>query len=318
MKKAVYVLFTIFILLSLSACMCAHEWVDANCVNPRTCTKCSITEGEPLGHTLLDADCTHARLCAECGLEEGSPIGHQWINATCVDHKTCSICQELGGPPLGHNYVTIEVIREPTCLLVGLELKKCTTCGNKQEFTTLQLEHDYVTITDKCIETTICQNCNHIGNSSLVHNWYFRSINHIDSCTYSKSTFYGTITCKNCKDSMEGSIVYSPEEFENTFCKWVDTGYYDDIARYPDENTNHVMKFTGYILQDCGNNMYRMSTRGRYDDVIMVDFIGKTNGRILEGDCVTVFGKPNLLYTYTSTLGSRITIPKFTAYYIHF
>ena len=124
--------------------------------------------------------------------------------------------------------------------------------------------------------------------------------------------------CKGCGKTKEGDLKCTEEEFEKIFCSWLSYGSYDDIARYPEENTNYVMKFKGYILQDCGDNLYRMSTSGRYDDVIMVEFVGKTKGRILEDDYVIVYGEPNLLYTYTSTMGSKITIPKFTAYYIHF
>ena len=35
----------------------AHEWTDATCGTPKTCTKCDLTEGEALGHSWQEADC---------------------------------------------------------------------------------------------------------------------------------------------------------------------------------------------------------------------------------------------------------------------
>ena len=40
----------IICVMLLSGCGCQHEWTDADCVTPRTCTLCQETEGEALGH----------------------------------------------------------------------------------------------------------------------------------------------------------------------------------------------------------------------------------------------------------------------------
>ena len=39
------------LILCLSGCACKHEWAEATCMEPKTCTKCGETEGDPLEHT---------------------------------------------------------------------------------------------------------------------------------------------------------------------------------------------------------------------------------------------------------------------------
>ena len=43
---------------------CEHEWVDATCTAPKTCSKCGETEGEALGHTYVEG------VCSVCGANE--------------------------------------------------------------------------------------------------------------------------------------------------------------------------------------------------------------------------------------------------------
>ena len=88
--------------LVLTGCGCDHEWDDATCTEPKTCSKCGETEGEALGHTWSEADCEHPKTCAVCGLTEGDPLGHtegSWetvetdlVNATETLKKNCTVC----------------------------------------------------------------------------------------------------------------------------------------------------------------------------------------------------------------------------------
>ena len=50
MKKKIALLLVLAAALSLCACGHQHSWADATCTEPKTCTECGESEGEPLGH----------------------------------------------------------------------------------------------------------------------------------------------------------------------------------------------------------------------------------------------------------------------------
>ena len=50
MKKRTLAIFLgLLLVFCLSSCACQHEWKEATCTEPKTCTKCGETEGEALG-----------------------------------------------------------------------------------------------------------------------------------------------------------------------------------------------------------------------------------------------------------------------------
>lgn len=100
MKKFMCILMSAILCLSISACGCEHEWQEADCTHPRTCTKCGETEGEALGHEWQEADCEHPKTCSRCGATEGEALGHD--------------AEEWGEPY--NNYVAAETIREKKCV----------------------------------------------------------------------------------------------------------------------------------------------------------------------------------------------------------
>lgn len=62
-------------LLVLSGCSCNHVWKEADCLNPKTCSRCQETDGEPLGHTsgewkdnvdMVTCAGTKEHYCASC------------------------------------------------------------------------------------------------------------------------------------------------------------------------------------------------------------------------------------------------------------
>lgn len=84
---------------------CQHQWVEADCLYPKTCRLCSQTQGKALGHQFVDATCTSPKTCQVCQLTEGAALGHSWQNATCENPKTCSVCAATEGAALSeHNY----------------------------------------------------------------------------------------------------------------------------------------------------------------------------------------------------------------------
>ena len=51
MKKLISFALVLAMVLSMNACGCDHQWAEATCTAPKTCSKCGETEGEPAGHT---------------------------------------------------------------------------------------------------------------------------------------------------------------------------------------------------------------------------------------------------------------------------
>lgn len=107
MKRIVTICLIFAMILSLSSCCLQHEWEDADCITPKTCSKCGKTEGEPLGHS--------------------------WEDATCTKPKKCKICGETDGEPLGHTPGDWEVIEEPAPGFTGVRIRHCTVCGQQVE-----------------------------------------------------------------------------------------------------------------------------------------------------------------------------------------
>ncbi len=115
---------------------CTHNWVDATCTKPKTCSLCGETEGEAKGHTGGTATCLAKAVCEACKEEYGevtahnydqnawgytSPDGHARLCTTtgCQAHETivahkpnvpatekdpsvCTECEYVIAPALGH------------------------------------------------------------------------------------------------------------------------------------------------------------------------------------------------------------------------
>ncbi len=118
-KKLLCGIGTLTICFMLTGCCMSHEWKEATCTEPKTCAKCSETEGEPLGHTWVEATCSEAKHCSVCGETEGEPLGHTWVEATCSEAKHCSICGETEGEPLGHTLTEANYQQAATCEVCG-------------------------------------------------------------------------------------------------------------------------------------------------------------------------------------------------------
>lgn len=105
------------------------------------------------------------------------------------------------------------------------------------------------------------------------------------------------------------------EEIRKEEAQGYNTGItYEQISRYPDEYKGKKLKFSGRVLQIIEGETYssfiRMSTKGAYDDVILASYSPSlVNGRLLEDDEVVIYGTAAGLYTYTTVMGSSITIP---------
>lgn len=147
-KKMIITVSAIFIVLIVGTilvkytCLFGHEWQTADCVTPKTCSKCGLTEGEALGHKWEEATCTTAKTCSVCGIIDGKPLGHkygEWSiekQANCtekgVKSTACSICGEKVTediPATGHNMVDDKITTWPSLTSNGSKTTKCTKCG---------------------------------------------------------------------------------------------------------------------------------------------------------------------------------------------
>ncbi len=114
MKKFAVILLAIALLV-LAGCSCKHEWQEADCLNPKTCTLCDKTEGEALGHDWDLATCEDPQTCSVCSETRGEALGHSWSDATCTQPKTCSVCKQTEGEALGHIWEEATYDAPKTC-----------------------------------------------------------------------------------------------------------------------------------------------------------------------------------------------------------
>ena len=99
-RKLFYGLMLISMGTMLTGCHMKHEWADATCTEPKTCTVGGETEGEALGHQWVDATCEEAKHCSVCGETEGEPLEHSLTEATYWEAAVCTVCNEVVGEPL--------------------------------------------------------------------------------------------------------------------------------------------------------------------------------------------------------------------------
>lgn len=105
MKKTWFFLFfaTVLLILTVAATgcgpSCEHEWAEATCAAPKTCTLCAATEGEALSHRGGAANCHEKAVCEVCGEEYGEfdPDKHTgdvvWRKLYETHHKAYSCCE---------------------------------------------------------------------------------------------------------------------------------------------------------------------------------------------------------------------------------
>ncbi len=85
MKKTFLTLSTAIFCVLLSAFGCKHEWNEATCISPKTCTVCNETEGKALGHKWEEATVHAAKTCKVCGKTEGEPLPTSYFSISRED-----------------------------------------------------------------------------------------------------------------------------------------------------------------------------------------------------------------------------------------
>ena len=223
---------------------CDHEWAEATCTEPATCTKCGKTDGEALGHDWQEATCTEPETCSRCGETQGEALGHEWQEATCTEPETCSVCGETQGDPLGHTVEEWTVDVEATCAEEGSEHGTCTVCGEEVTESIPTTEHTE-------------------GEWSLT-----------------TEVGYKVLTCSVCGEVMETeevseivSALQSMGMFETTTV----TGSGDDVIELPATSTPMIMEisysgssnFIVHTVDSSGDNVdLLVNTIGSYDGTV--------------------------------------------------
>lgn len=116
MKKFAMLLLILACIIGCTGCFCGHQWIEADCLNPRTCPLCGKTEGQAIGHLMTEATCQAPQTCRLCGLTQGDPVGHGWMEATCDAPQTCQWCALTEGDPLGHSWEDATTEAPRTCI----------------------------------------------------------------------------------------------------------------------------------------------------------------------------------------------------------
>lgn len=296
MKKFLYSFMVISTLtILLTGCCTSHDWQEATCTQPMTCSKCGKTEGETLEHTWQEATCAQPKTCSVCGATEGTTLPHTWQDATCTQPKTCSVCGATEGNPIEHTPSEWVVDTPATCIAEGSQHSVCAVCGNTITQTIKKLDHKpgewqitkAATAMEKGEKQQLC-------------------------------TFCGTVLGT---DSYELSAVEKKNAYKNMCQSYT----YKEIARNPDSYKGNYAALTGEIIQsmeDGDSYTLRVSiTKGEYGfytDPILVTYTKKdaSESRLLEDDIVTLYGQLAGTYTYKTVLGNELTIPLLKAEYI--
>ncbi|MGN0338677.1 MAG: hypothetical protein ACI4EE_14380 [Lachnospiraceae bacterium] len=292
MKRKVTLLF-IVCALSLTACGHEHTFSEATCTEPKTCTVCGATEGEPVGHSFEDATCTRPATCSICGATRGSKLDHDWIDATCTAPSTCSRCGETKGEPLEHVVENGEIISEPTCTEPGEIKGICSMCNQEVVAKLEPLGHTY-------------------GEFEIsVPATYYSPGEKVKTCSVCGKVLATT------------TYELSDAEKEDGFKADCPTWTYEQIARDPDSVLGDNAKFTGQVIQVIENGQYCemrvdiTKTGYGYKDTIYVTYTRKSGeDRILDDDIITIWGWLEGTKTYTSVIGNPVTLPYVEAQYL--
>lgn len=128
MKRTILAAILVTILsFCLTACACEHEWNEATCTEPRTCSLCQEVEGEPLGHKWSNATCTAPKTCDTCGITEGKKLPHtpgewttfktEYVTAKSLMVQKCKDCGEI----LDEDIILLEQMHDGTHFLLSAD-----------------------------------------------------------------------------------------------------------------------------------------------------------------------------------------------------
>lgn len=158
-KKMVTGILAVSLMFMMTGCCLSHDWQEAACTEPKTCSKCGETEGEASGHTWQDAACTEPKTCSVCQETEGEALGHTLSEATYWEAAVCSVCGETAGDVLTPAFEELGV--KGQFMEVGKTYDYVTQVRTRQDYEEMfidrykelnGLEEDYANLTDLFME----------------------------------------------------------------------------------------------------------------------------------------------------------------------
>lgn len=248
MKKLITIALTLVMLVCvLAGCGCEHEWTEADCNDPKTCSLCGETEGDDLGHDYADADCEHGKICSRCGKEKGDPLGHSWISADCVNPETCENCGATQGEALGHD------LNDATCT----EAAVCSVCGES-----VGEPNGHSWLDADCVNPKTCSVCDETEGEALGHSWLDATYEAPKTCTVCGETEGEPLQPEAPANLGLGHTDYADQM--NTVLNilgynlvYLTTG--DDgaiIYVVTDGEGNMLQVYVGFYLDSDGSNVY--------------------------------------------------------------
>ena len=157
MKKVCFALTTLSMVLFLYACgeeapaqapqlPCAdgHQWVEASCETPKTCSVCQASVGEP-EHCWQPAACDTVSTCSICGITAGKAIEHtfsDWVvDADERLFRYCYLCGQEDAYVLADEVYTDTLYEQTKEFFVGTWTAKLVVDDTNSQYSLPQEQY---------------------------------------------------------------------------------------------------------------------------------------------------------------------------------
>lgn len=184
---------------------------------------------DALGHDWKDATCTEPKTCTACGVTEGRANGHKWDEGTVTvpaeENKegeklfTCTVCKATKTqaiPTLDHvhNYEETVAVTPPTCTEDGYTTHTCRCGDSKVDSEVKAPGHTMSEAT--CTTPKVCSVCGTTEGKALGHVWLDAT------CTAPK-------TCDRCKETIGAALGHSETTVKGYAETCTETGLTDGV-----------------------------------------------------------------------------------------